>query len=449
MREYQIAYDIRDPRAKPTTLISQLVPSAEPDLPEWEQYGPDLPQQTYIIKFLDANGRAALPEGLMYQLITWFHLYSLGREDHRLSRHWARGMVLDKGYHGRALIRVDDHQLTVTVKAASPNFLCTLIADEICNYVSDWQGLTATSLVLCGDRCAAPSHRRSGNGAFDIETLHSLKTDAQYDAACGTCHRLAPIDALIGDAATSLMAPHASMGETVADMYVRFDALEARIGQEHLRTRMHLSSQADSNATRLSTEIDAQTQQYLRLLADDAAAGPRLFTVEHIDRSPLAKLGKRRLRIVLWCEHSKLPVHLLGTDPDRGVYTVEVDQEWLIKARPWINLAARVLRFGAGLGPAIVDLNLDDTQEKALEERLRLAEATAKELSDVGAGFAAGGTTSSDLRGALPSTERSRGELKALHNLLEQHDPDFAGLQRVRDLDRFLWVHPRFAPHYD
>jgi internalin A len=91
---------------------------------------------------------------------------------------------------------------------------------------------------------------------------------------------------------------------------------------------------------------------------------------------------------------------------------------------------------------------VQDGQAKLLENQLRLTELTAKELA----------TTASDLTAdispdqfteMLHHTGPTRGQLKALHTLLEEQDPDFAGLQRVRVRDQFRWVHPRFKHLYD
>jgi hypothetical protein len=447
MHEYQIAYDVQDPvrGAEPTTLISQLVPSTEPALPEWDEYEPDLPRLTHVVEFVDANYRTALPEGLMYHLITRFHMYSLGRRNHGLSRHWARGLVLDKGYHGRALIRIDRDQVIVTVKAAFPSFLSKLIVHEIAEYFSDWEGLTPTCKVKCGDRCAAPGHPRAGEGTFEVEQLHRRKREGRDGAGCGVCLDQMSIDSLISDAAPTLAPAGDPLREVMADMNARFDELASRVEQEHLHTRQVVTSRATDAEKRLLTEIDAQTERYLRLFEDEAKNGPQLFTVEYTSAGAKS-IAKRRLRVVLWCEHSRLPAHVLDGDPTRGVYTVEVDKQWLAAARPWIGFGARLLRLAAGVGPAITGLNLNDDQEKALEERLRLAEAGAKALADEGMDLVGGDSAGARLHGepSLPS----RGQLKALHTLLDREDPDFAGLKRVRELNRYRWVHPRFAEHY-
>jgi hypothetical protein len=255
---------------------------------------------------------------------------------------------------------------------------------------------------------------------------------------------------LIGDGAAPLLAANSSTADALAAMHTRLDAIASQINLEGLQTRVLVSAESNSSTARLRTQIEEQTQLYLRLFADDAVTGPRLFTVESNDTGArVGKLAKRHLRVVLWCEHSRLPVHLLDQVPGRGVYTIEMDREWLVKARPWLGLAAQVLRLGADFIPAILKVNLDETQWQSLENRLSLAETTVKELAAAGAGLADNAETGAPITSGGSMAEPTRGQLQALHALLNEQDPDFAGLQRVRDRDRFLWVHPRFAHHYD
>ncbi|WP_133884327.1 COR domain-containing protein [Glycomyces sp. NRRL B-16210] len=462
MREYQIAYDVRNPdSSEPVSLISQLVPTTEPDLEVWDSYGQHLPQQTYIIRFVDANDRTAIPPGLMNQLITWYHRFSLGRDDHHLSLHWAHGVALDDGYNGRALIRIDGTQVTVTVKAASPNYLCTMIANDICKYLSDWQGLTPTSLVLCGDRCVTPRDRSSGTAAFDLSKLQARRAQGKLEAGCGICYEQIPINALIGDG-NRIPTDNPSPENELAVITSRLDGIHRHIIQEGLDTRHHLSKEISSAASKLTGELSESQQSlvgllsriyeehqyFLKLFTDEAVSGPRLFTIEQAESGTWpSKLLKRRFRIRLWCEHSQVPVSLLDQDPKRGVYTVELSREWLVNARPWIAVATRVLRLSADFGPALLNLSFNDEHATLFKDHLDLAEATVKELTSIGDDLLVGAESSTLLLSAQTMT--SRGQLKSLHQLLEEKDPNFAGLKRVRDRDRFLWVHPRFAHIYD
>jgi hypothetical protein len=72
----------------------------------------------------------------------------------------------------------------------------------------------------------------------------------------------------------------------------------------------------------------------LRSLDDEAADGPRLFTLEPLDAT-FRRPGwtKTRMRLTLFCEHSRLAVHVID-QTQAGVYELEVSRDWWIKAAP-------------------------------------------------------------------------------------------------------------------
>jgi hypothetical protein len=200
----------------------------------------------------------------------------------------------------------------------------------------------------------------------------------------------------------------------------------------------------------VSTRIEEQAQQYLGLLADEGARGPRLFTLEPAERTPgLKSLAQQRIRVILWCEHSRRPVHALDGDPAKGVYTLDIDREWLSRARPLIALTARLLRLGGEFLPSVLKLELEDARWKEVDDGIGLAATTAKELASGVSGFADRSGADPALDGGTRFDERTRGEIRLLHKMLEERDPDFAGLRQVRDRGRFLWVHSRFAGLYE
>ena len=282
---------------------------------------------------------------------------------------------------------------------------------------------------------------------FNLARLQQMKAEGRAEAHCAECYEQVPIDALVGELGIALSpAPAASDRDDLGAIHAKLDGIETLIAEQGAATRIHVSAESDLAAARLRSQLEEQTERLLRFFADEAVDGPRLFTVERADSGPrLRGFAQHRLRVVLWCEHSHLPVHLLDRDPEVGVYEIDLDREWLVKARPWIALAARVLRLGVDVGSDILRLRFDDSEWKALEDRLRLAETTLKELTATASGLADDSPVHNDLGFGEPA----RGRLRALHALLNEKDPDFAGLRRVRDRNRFLWVHRDFAHHYD
>jgi hypothetical protein len=49
---------------------------------------------------------------------------------------------------------------------------------------------------------------------------------------------------------------------------------------------------------------------------------------------------------------------------------------------------------------------------------------------------------------SAPKARPEGSLLRAIHAILKDRDPSYAGLERVRDRNRYLWVHPRFTTNY-
>ncbi|GAA2260108.1 hypothetical protein GCM10009853_011410 [Glycomyces scopariae] len=462
MHRFHIAYSVNDARSGPSSLITRLVPTSEPDLRDWERYGTALPEQSYVIEFRDANDRPVIPEGLMFRLISWFHRFALRRGDSGPGVHWAAGMVLDNGNHGRALMRIEDERLKVTVKAAYPTYLCKLIADDVCNYLSAWKGLSRTTLIPCGSVCSAPDPAATGSMWFELERLQSFKAEGHAGAACSRCNRMVSLDALIGELGAITASRPQSDGEIEAGIQTQLDRIQALlesfesdvdsfqygVQEQGSATRSHVSAAMNRVVTEVTTRLEEQFEQGFRLLADEGMEGPRLFTVERIGSGPRVRgLVQHRIRVVLYCEHSKRPVHRLCDDPGKGVYTLDIDRDWLVRARPWINLTARLLRLGADFVPAGAKEGLEATVWQGIENEAALAALGAKELAS-SATELADGTGTDPAFEATGFDHRTRRQIHLLHTMLKQQDPDFAGLVRVLDRDRVRWVHEQFAGLY-
>ena len=95
---YKVVLDAQSKEESTTSLIAQLVRDNRPKQGLSEVWGREVPegelQQVQICRIVDDRGQLALAEGLFYQLIVRLHKYSLGREDHRKSVHWQRGLSI-------------------------------------------------------------------------------------------------------------------------------------------------------------------------------------------------------------------------------------------------------------------------------------------------------------------------------------------------------------------
>jgi hypothetical protein len=106
----------------------------------------------------------------------------------------------------------------------------------------------------------------------------------------------------------------------------------------------------------------------MRSLDDEAADGPRLFSLVPTDRT-LLRPGwtTQRIRLTLYCEHSRWPVHALDPDhPEAGVYTLDVSRDWWVKAVPLLKVTSALIKPFLGIGLAATEFELTTTQWKAL-----------------------------------------------------------------------------------
>lgn len=159
-----------------TSLIAQLVPDTRPEtLPDW---GP-IPeegdrQQRQICRIVDEErGQSSRAEGLFYQLIVRLHKYSLGREKYDGSVHWQRGLMLDDGYNGRALMQHIDNDIHITARAAYPEFFLHELTKEVKWLVETfWEGLRCEVMVACSEPCGIDN---PGHGLFEVEKLIAFR----------------------------------------------------------------------------------------------------------------------------------------------------------------------------------------------------------------------------------------------------------------------------------
>jgi hypothetical protein len=77
----------------------------------------------------------------------------------------------------------------------------------------------------------------------------------------------------------------------------------------------------DTLKARLASQ-DAALTRIMRSLDDEAADGPRLFSLVPVDKT-LLRPGwtSQRMKLTLYCERSRWPVHALQpNDPEAGVF---------------------------------------------------------------------------------------------------------------------------------
>jgi len=433
MEEYEISYRVSGGHGgrPPSSLIAQLVDPSTPSLDEWEDYGQDLPVQSRILKFSDASGNFHLPEGLIYRLIVRLHQFSLGRERYEKSLHWTSGLVIDHGMHGRALIRLERNQVTVMVKAVAPEYLLTMIVEEIRAHVGDfWQGVKVHILVSCGANCTDPDDSRRGQ--WELERLFNRRMKGKHEITCGSCDEDIPIQDLLSG------VPISSTPDERFDLAVA-GALDPEFVSQIERFRQggqRFRSETGDEMTRLITRAETYLRDMQNALKDEAASGPRLFTLSMLKESREKPRVSDAVtcRVTLWCEYSCRPLWVFNDDP-LGVFLLDLPNAWLVKAAPWVNAMAVVLQVVLS---ARVDGRLHFTademriQDEAPAFNMRRSFLDASEFVD------GERHTMGDARpGAL---------LQELHAIMRgrEEGAGFGELVRVRSRGRYLWVHPKF-----
>lgn len=444
MERFDLSYRVADLTSRsdsdPISLIGQLVPDIRPqnisDAWKTSPASGDI-QQTQICHIVDAsNGQSASAEGLFYQLIVRLHKYSLGRADYNASVHWQRGLVLEDEYKSRAFLEHVGNDVRITVRSPYPEGLLGMLTREVKFLVeSFWEGLRCDVMVPCIEPCGK---QVPGTGLFEVEKLMDSKRKNRHEFPCPVCTEWQNIDSLLRN------APAATQSISLADLQSEFASLKSDLHDEF-----------NINTRRILSQVDKTYTDLLQVLTDEAKEGPRLFSFFPVDRSAFNPKTwiREKFRLVLWCEHSRLPLPVLNNgDMKKGVYDLELEREWFKKASPYLKFLTGTLGMVLPVASSAVKLALDETAYKLIEEQLdfgkSIIDATLGETTKIGDFLGTADSTS--LPQAHGVALRSDGStLRELHALLKAKDPGFGGLVRVMNKrQEFLWVHEKFVGEY-
>ncbi len=454
MERFDLSYRVVLPTASgasgvsDTSLIAQLVPGARPKglAEDWKpEPEPGDVQRTQVCRIIDAQtGISAQAEGLMYQLIVRFHPYSMGRHDYTRSRHWQQGLLLDDDYNGRALLEQISNDIHITVRAAYPERFLHMVSREIkCLVEQGWKGLDCRIAVPCSRSC---------KGLFEIDALINARRKNRSEYPCNVCGEWVDIDSLL---TKPMKLPQSDVA-----------LAELKLGQQEIKQSMQTGFQSmRTDLRRLISMVDEQFAELMTNLSDEARDGPRLFSLTPLEPSFWNKPDwlSQKIQVTLWCEHSRLPLPELCKDESLGVYEFDQPREWLVKVAPYVRFVAGTLRLILPVAGSAVKWALDDAEYKKIDEDLDLSQKSFDAL--LGAEEAADDALLGDHKDVLPDAELQEepcdenrygrpipaqaGLLRELHALIQERDPGFGGLVRVRNKrGEFLWVHPDFQKEY-
>ena len=394
-------------------------------------------EKQLICRIVDEGGASANAEGLFYLLIVRLHKYSLGKKDYRKSVHWKRDLMLDDDYNGRALLEYKGTNLWITVRAASPEFLIHELSKEVKWLVEYfWKGLRCQVMVPCIDPCGKGA---PGTELFDVEKLIQYKSYGMpFLCTLQGCDRLQDIDRNAPSQQTTSQIPFDP--QALIEALKKLDKIDAVL--ENL-------DKINEDQQELRSKTDYQFAALKQMLADEAKDGPRLFSFQPIEPGfwDLDKWVKAKFKLTLWCEHSRRPLPALNSPGDkRGVYELELEREWFVKAKPFLKLMATTLFLWTPVAGAAAKLALDNYEDikKELELGLEVVKAVARGSQDALKG--GGSDAPADWVGGDQGSRRAEGAtLRQLHAILKEKDPSFGGLVRVQNKrHEFLWVHENF-----
>jgi len=442
---YQVAGSPLGGQSDETSLIAQLVPDVrpEPDIArEWpEQPAAGDEQQVQTCLIVDQKGQSATAEGLFYQLIVRLHKFSLGRQDFNGSVHWQRGLILDDDYNGRALMEHTGNDVRITVRAAYPGNLLAVLTHEVKWLVENfWEGLKCQVVVPCIDPCGK---NQPGTGMFEVQKLIAFKRQGMTLFPCNVsgCDQAHNIYSLLQNApAARRPSLESLLTEGFGDMRSRFDELR----QQNLVLGQDLK--------RSMSQVEDAFRGVMQTMTDEGKDGPRLFSLEPVERSAFNPNGwvKKKFRVTLWCEHSRLPLPLINKHDKEGVYEFDVTREWFATAAPFLKVLAGTLSLVLPVAASATKLALDEATYKGFEKQLDLGKASADAMlkaSDKTVDWL------SEKEG--PDAERTGlirsqgGLLREFQSWLKQADPAFGDLRKVLNKQKeFLWVHRDFEKEY-
>lgn len=461
MERFDLSYKVvLDPSQPSTTsLIAQLVLDNRPDrLPNWE----DQPetgdrQQVQICRIVDERGQLANAEGLFYQLIVRLHKYSLGRDNYEKSVHWQRGLMLENGYNGRALLEHIGTDVKITVRAAYPERFLSYLTEEIKWLIENpnnpfgWKGLRCNVMVSCIEPCGM---NNIGYGLFEVQKLieSKKKNRNEYPCPVSGCDEWQNIDKLLYNAPIGQPPVQEVLSEKLTDVQATLQIIRKEMLVKDQRDQIRYQDLSEKQRATMS-QVDQQFGELIQMLTDEAKDGPRLFSFMPVDPKffDRPKWISAKFQITLWCEHSRQPLPALNpAGSKQGIYELDLPREWFVKAAPLLKTMSVTLSLILPVASSATKFMLDDTTYKGIEEQLDLGQKSLESVVKT-SDLATTWQSKAD-KNKLEHGEAIRAEgamLRSLHALLKQKDPSFGGLIQVQNKRReFLWVHPQFVNEY-
>jgi hypothetical protein len=458
MERFDLSYRVADSSSQhkndPQVLIAQLVPDNRPEWDlerEWKAYPATDGnfQQMQICRIVDEKGDSAVAEGLFYQLIVRLNKYSLGRLNYNNSVHWQRGLVLDDDYNGRALLEHIGNDVRITVRAPYPERFLAMLTGEVKYLIeSFWEGLRCDVMVPCVEPCG---RNVPGTGLYNVRKLIESKRGGQPKYPCPNCNKWQDIDALLHNAPNAQPDINKLIFSEFSEVKAELTKIRNQLTYQSEKT-MGRFDHLDDRTRRIMSRVDNAYAGLMQAFTDEAREGPRLFSLTPVERNKFnpRQWTSAKFCLILWCEHSRLPLPLLNGNGKQGIYEFELTREWFKKFSPYLQLLSSTLSLVLPVAASGIQLALNDSTYCSLEKYIgigkEIIDATLDGSNKIG-GWLSGSDTST---GVEKMMRRAQGStLHELHSILKAKDPGFGGLVRVMNKrQEFLWVHPQFEKEY-
>ena len=248
-------------------------------------------------------------------------------------------------------------------------------------------------------------------------------------------HRGSPIRMrLLRNAPAARPAPLEELLAHFADVMKELKGMRGQLAAHHGEAIGRFDD-LDKSSKELLSKVDAAFSGLIKAFTDEAKEGPRLFSLEPVDRRKWNPNGwaKQKFKITLWCEHTRLLLPLINKHEREGVYEFDVTREWFAKAAPFLKVLAGTLSLVLPVAASATKLALEEATYKAIEEKAAewLGEKEGPEADRAGVVRADGGV------------------LREFQTWLKKEDASFGDLRRVLNKrDEFLWVHRNFEKEY-
>jgi Leucine-rich repeat (LRR) protein len=386
MEKYDVSYRLPEGDA---SLVAQHVPQVRPNLP-WlpEQEPPANLRRIAMICAMEED-----PPGLVPWMIVRTHDYAVDQGSHHL--HWQKGMFLNHGAHGEAMLEKRDREFHIYAQAAWPEHFMNVIHSTLEKLIADnWPGMKDRYRFMVP--CPETINGQSCKGRFNIHGLRKFLTEGDTHVRCQEC----------------------SCKLSIAELLLGFEERDMSLQLREIKEQL----------AGMDSRIANYFMSLMHAIADEAKNGPRLFTFRTRETGfSLKPLLSRPMELQLWCEAEGCQHPVI--ESGKGVYPIDIQHAWVKQVAPYANFVLKVLATIAPIAaPAINTFFGPKTTETwGIADQLSLASAIIGKLPAK--------IEASD-RGMTPGkmlSEPERSGILALHRFLNEVDStqEKLGLHRV------------------